>query len=125
MDRIDLFIDVPRVEFEKLRQPSTSESSESVRLRVNTAREVQLKRFVKTHLLTNADMGPVQVWNFCQAEDSAGALLKGAVNQLNLSARAYHRILKVARTIADLAGAERIAVTHVAEALQYRPRFSE
>jgi magnesium chelatase family protein len=125
MDRIDLFIDVPRVEFEKLRQPSTSESSESVRLRVNTAREVQLKRFVKTHLLTNADMGPVQVWNFCQAEDSAGALLKGAVNQLNLSARAYHRILKVARSIADLAGAERIAVTHVAEALQYRPRFSE
>ena len=72
-------------------------------------------------LVANAEMGPVEVWKFCQIDDSATGLLQAAMKQMHLSARSYHRVLKLSRTIADLAGMETMGVAHVAEALQYRP----
>ena len=121
LDRIDIFVDVPSVEYDKLVAPANAEPSRSVRDRTERARKVQLARFTGTDILTNSDMGPNEVYEFCQLDDQASALVKSAMNQMHLSARAYHRILKLARTIADLADEERIGVPHVAEALQYRP----
>ena len=121
LDRIDLFVEVPRVDYEKLIAPTGGESSARVRDRVARARQVQRERFDGTGLITNAEMGPVEVWNFCQVDDSAKALLQTAMRQLHLSARGYHRVLKLSRTIADLAGSESISIAHLAEALQYRP----
>ncbi len=118
-----MFVDVPRVEYEKLVDESKAESSSQVRARVDRARALQRHRFQGTSLASNADMGPVEVWNFCQVDDSGKSLLQAAMKQLGLSARGFHRILKLSRTIADLAGQENIAVSHVAEALQYRPRM--
>ncbi|MBI2165712.1 MAG: YifB family Mg chelatase-like AAA ATPase [Chloroflexi bacterium] len=122
MDRIDLFVEVPRVEYEKLMEPSPGEGSAGVRGRVETARERQRRRFQGTGIVCNAEMGPEQVWQWCQVEGPARNLLQLAMKQLNLSARAFHRVLKVSRTIADLAGADTIGVVHLAEALQYRPK---
>jgi magnesium chelatase family protein len=122
MDRIDLFVEVPRVEYEKLVEPSPSESSAVVRERVAVARLLQRERFKATVRASNAEMGPVEVWEFCAVDGAAKTLLQAATKQLNLSARAFHRILKVARTIADLARSDSIGVTHLAEALQYRPK---
>jgi magnesium chelatase family protein len=98
------------------------ESSEVVRQRVEQARSIQRQRFNGTKLASNADMTPLEVREFCQVESSAQSLLQAAMKQLFLSARAFHRILKLARTIADLAGAESITASHLAEAIQYRPR---
>ena len=123
LDRMDLFVDVPRVEYEKLMDDTAAEESAQVRKRIEAARTVQRRRFQGTNLASNAEMGPVEVWNFCQVDDSAKSLLQAAMKQLNLSARAFHRILKVSRTIADLASAETIGMAHLAEALQYRPRI--
>ena len=89
---------------------------------MQAARERQLERFRGTKLTCNAEMGQTEVREFCQTDASGEKLLKAAVQQLHLSARAYHRVLKLARTIADLAGCEMIAANHVAEAVQYRPR---
>jgi magnesium chelatase family protein len=124
LDRIDIFVDVPRVDYEKLTDGASSEGSMEVRERVHACREMQRLRFSESHLSSNAEMGPVEVREFCQEylDDAARALLKMAVNQLSLSARAYHRVLKVSRTIADLAKAQIIDAAHVAEALQYRQR---
>jgi len=122
MDRLDLFVEVPRVDYEKLADDRPGESSEAVRSRVEAMREVQRKRFAGTKLLLNAEMGPVEVRQFCQTDEAARGLLRAAMNQLHLSARAFHRILKLSRTIADLAGADIIQTPHLAEALQYRPR---
>jgi len=124
LDRVDLFVEVPRVEYEKLAGPAGGEPSEVVRERVARARERQARRFAGTPITCNAEMGPVEVWEVCQVEPSARSLLQTAVRQLGLSARAYHRVLKVARTIADLEGSEAIRLPHLAEALQYRPRLS-
>ena len=123
LDRIDIHIEVPRVEYDKLSDSRLGEPSEAVRTRVETARQIQRQRFAGADGITcNADMRPAEVRKFCDLDDTSRSLMKSAMSQLQLSARAYHRILKLARTIADLAGSERIGPSHLAEALQYRPR---
>ncbi len=122
LDRIDIHVEVPRVDYEKLSDKRNVETSETVRKRVQAARERQLQRFAGTKLTCNTEMGPAEVRDFCKTDASGEKLLKAAMQQLHLSARAYHRVLKLARTIADLAGSEVILANHVAEAVQYRPR---
>lgn len=123
MDRIDIHVEVPRVPFEKLSSQRTGEPSAKVRERVERARVIQRERFKGTTLQTNADMGPAEIRKFCPIDETSTNLLKAAMQQMQLSARAYHRILKLGRTIADLAGAEQIQTAHIAEAIQYRPRL--
>jgi len=128
LDRIDIHVEVPRVEYEKLSDERLGEPSAAIRGRVEAARERQRARFagLETHsgpaLQCNADMGPAEVRQFCEVDAAGKSLLKAAMQQLGMSARAYHRILKLARTIADLAGGEGIETAHLAEAIQYRPR---
>lgn len=110
------------MEYEKLVDDSPIEDSTNPRKRVEQARKVQSERFQDCDFLCNSEMGPAEVWKFCQLEDGARGLLQTATQRLNLSARAFHRILKVSRTIADLEGSEGINVAHLAEALQYRAR---
>ena len=117
-----MFVEVPRVEYEKLVEEPTDEGSQAVRQRVEAARRVQRERFKVRGLSCNAEMGPDDVWHCCVLEESGKALLQAAMNQLSLSARGFHRVLKLARTIADLSGAEGIGAVHLAEALQYRSR---
>jgi predicted ATPase with chaperone activity len=104
LDRIDIHIEVPRVEYEKLSDDRLGEPSAAIQARVEAARERQRQGFQDTSLLSNADMGPAEVREFCPADDAGKSLLRAAMQQLHMSARAYHRILKLARTIADLAG---------------------
>ena len=122
MDRIDIFVEVPPVEYEKLVDEAPVEDSSQVRQRVERAREAQWQRFRDCNFLRNSEMGPAEVWKFCPLDDGAKSLLQTATQQLSLSARAFHRVLKVSRTIADLEGQEQIGVGHLAEALQYRSR---
>ncbi|WP_376794754.1 YifB family Mg chelatase-like AAA ATPase [Thermogemmatispora sp.] len=124
LDRIDIQVEVRRVEFEKLAGTQQPESSLRIRERVQAARERQRRRFAGTHLTCNGEMGPAEVQVFCRVDEAGQRLLKAAVQQLALSARAFHRMLKLARTIADLEGAELISSSHVAEAVQYRPRIA-
>ncbi len=116
LDRIDIQIEVPAVREDELVDAGRGEQSARVRERVERAHERQLARQGKS----NTRLGPREIERFCTAEEKAGALLRQAIGKLHLSARAYHRVLKLARTIADLAGEATIAVTHVAEAIQYR-----
>ncbi|HEV2579792.1 MAG TPA: YifB family Mg chelatase-like AAA ATPase [Ktedonobacteraceae bacterium] len=122
LDHIDIHVEVPRVDYEKLADRRSIENSTTIRARVQAARERQLQRFAGTRLTCNAEMGPPEVRYFCAVEPAAEKLLQAAMQQLHLPARAYQRVLKLARTIADLAGSEGIAANHVAEAIQYRPR---
>ncbi|MBI3913129.1 MAG: ATP-binding protein [Chloroflexi bacterium] len=122
LDRIDIHIQVPRVDYEKLAGDRVGESSEKIRARVEPARARQRARFAGTRLQCNADMGPAEVRKYCPVDEASKNLLRAAMQQLQLSARAYHRILKLARTIADLEGNEKIETAHIAEAIQYRPR---
>jgi magnesium chelatase family protein len=125
LDRIDIHVEVPRVEYEKLSSARLGESSATVRERVEAARSRQRVRFASADGITcNADMRPAEVRKFCVLDETGQSLMRTAMNQLQLSARAYHRVLKLARTIADLAGSESIAPSHLAEALQYRPRLN-
>jgi magnesium chelatase family protein len=124
LDRIDIFIEIPRVDYEKLTDDSIGESSEKVRNRVEAARQIQQNRLKGTGLISNMDMTPVEVKEFCQVETAAQSLLRTAMKQLHLTARGFHRVLKLARTIADLDGVDIIKANHLAEALQYRQRSS-
>jgi magnesium chelatase family protein len=126
LDRIDIHIEVPRVDYEKLSGDRVGETSESIRARVQAARDVQLKRFSQngsSGIVCNADMRIGEIRQFCKLTEEGQSLMRAAMTQLNLSARAYHRILKLAHTIADLAGCGEIQSVHLAEALQYRPRL--
>lgn len=124
MDRIDLFAEVPRVDYEKLTGTAQPEPSSAVRERVARARLVQEERFESMALRTNAAMTPRLVRAHCQEQlaDDAASLLKMAMAQLSLSARAFHRVLKVARTVADLGASQQVTAQHIAEAVQYRRR---
>ncbi len=122
IDRVDIFVEVPHLDYEKLVDDRLAEHSEPVRARVEAARSIQQRRFQGTKLNCNADMTPVEVRDFCQVEAAAQNLLTAAMKQLHLSARAFHRVLKLARTIADLENTEMIKAHHLAEAIQYRPR---
>jgi len=122
LDRIDIHIEVPRVDYAKLTDDRRGEPSAAIRERVERAREVQRQRFAGTTLTCNAEMGPAKVREVCRLDEAGRALVRAAMQQLQMSARAFHRILKLARTIADLAGSERIETAHLAEAIQYRPR---
>jgi len=122
LDRIDIFIDVPHIDYEKLTEDKPAEISEKVRRRIKAAHEIQLERFKGTKLKCNADMTPKEVKESCTVESAAQSLLRAAMKQLHLTARAFHRVLKVSRTIADLENSDIIKTYHVAEALQYRHR---
>jgi magnesium chelatase family protein len=122
LDRIDIHVEVPRVEYDKLTNSLQPEPSVDIRARVQRARDAQIARFTEGRRTCNADMGPGEVRRFCVVEPAAQTLLRAAMSQLHLSARAFHRTLKLSRTIADLAGSEIISAAHVAESIQYRPR---
>lgn len=120
MDRIDIHIEVPRIKFNDLQDGMRGESSEIIRSRVEASRHIQLKRFAGTGITVNSRMGSGEIRMYCGVRGKAAALLKNAFERLNLSARAYTRILKVARTIADLQGMAEIREQHIAEAVQLR-----
>ena len=124
LDRIDIHIDVPRVDYEKLSEERLGETSATIRGRVELARQIQRLRFEgKKNVSANADMHIAEVRQFCVLDEVGQSLMRTAMNQLQLSARGYHRVLKLGRTIADLAGSEVIQPVHLAEALQYRSRL--
>lgn len=120
LDRIDIQIEVPALRYQDLASKDAGESSDVIRKRVNTARAIQHQRFQKTKIHANAQMGARDIKRYCAVNAEGERLLETAINKLGLSARAYSRVLKVGRTIADLAGSEEIQSAHVAEAIQYR-----
>ena len=124
LDRIDMHIEVPRIEYEKLASQQAGEPSATIRQRVIAARQQQQQRF-QAEAATNSGMAPAQIRMWCPLDSACQNLIKTAMRQLNLSARAYHRILKLARTIADLGNSDTIQPIHLAEALQYRSRHLE
>lgn len=125
LDRIDIHLEVPRIKFEKLSKDSLAESSNDIRKRVNKAREIQKNRFVdnpRKTVLTNSEMNQRDIKKYCELDEESKKILKQAVEQMNLSARAYFRIIRISRTIADLENEKNIKTKHIAEALQYRPK---
>ncbi len=141
LDRIDIHVEVPRVDYQKLSDDRLGEPSAAIQQRVERARELQRRRFSASQqsesrpshsekskvgalsVVCNADMRVAEVRQFCKLDGAGESLVRAAMGQMNLSARGYHRVLKLARTIADLAGCEHIQAAHLAEALQYRPKM--
>jgi len=120
MDRIDIQVDVPAVPYKDLTGSRSAESSETIRHRVIAARNTQLRRFFDEHIYTNAQMGPRQLRKYCVLTPECEKIMENAVTKLGFSARGYDRILKVARTVADLEGGEDLEPKHLSEAVQYR-----
>ena len=120
MDRIDIHIDVPSLKFRELSEEAGRERSEVIRERVKRSRDIQIERFKKSKIYCNAQMSARHIKKFCHIESESRSLLEVAINRMGLSARAYDRILKVSRTIADLSGMENIKPEHISEAIQYR-----
>ena len=120
LDRIDLIVEVPALEYEELKSRATAESSAEIKKRVDAARQIQRRRYGEEGGVINARLGPKELRQYCVLDEGGEALMKAAFERMGLSARSYDRILRVARTIADLDGAEAISAEHVAEAIQYR-----
>lgn len=120
LDRIDIHIEVPAVKYEQLSGAPSGEKSKDIRKRVNASRNIQLKRFEQENIFSNSQMNPKQIRKYCHLDAESKDILKRAMEKMGLSARAYDRILKVSRTIADLEGSEKIKVNHISEAVQYR-----
>ena len=120
LDRIDIQVEVPALRYQDLAARDSGEPSSVIRQRVNAARAIQLRRFQKKRIYANAQMGSKEIKRHCVVGEGAEKLLEVAINKLGLSARAYTRILKVGRTIADLEGSEEIQSAHISEAIQYR-----
>ncbi len=120
LDRIDIHIEVQKVEFEQLSDKRKGESSIAIRERVLKAREMQNERYQDLDISYNAQIGPKEIEKYCELNEDSKNLIKNAMEKLNLSARAYDRILKVSRTIADLEQSEHILSHHISEAIQYR-----
>ncbi len=120
LDRIDIHIEVNKVKYNQLEQKEKNETSQEIRKRVNRARQIQLERYQKYHIFSNSELTPKLIEKFCQLNNESKQILETAFYKLNLSARAYNKILKVARTIADLDNCEQIEEKHIAEAIQYR-----
>ena len=112
----------PRIDYEKLTDERPTEQSGAVRIRVQAARQVQIERFGSTGITCNSDMGAAEIKQHCKIDAAAQELMKTAMKQIHFTARAFHRTLKLARTIADLDNASAISTAHLAEALQYRQR---
>ncbi len=120
MDRIDIHVEVPAVPYKDLMIETASEASLDIRQRVTAARAFQTQRFSRAKIYSNAQMNNRQIKKYCAIDAASSQLLESAIEKLGLSARAYHRILKIARTIADLDGASAIKTEHISEAVQYR-----
>jgi len=122
LDRIDIHLEVPRVNYDKLSEGKSGESSIEILKRVVSARSIQKERFSGNHTLCNSEMSLKEIKKYCQLDTQSTQLLLSASKQLSLSARGFHRILKLSRTIADLEKSKDISTSHIAEALQYRPK---
>jgi len=123
LDRFDIHIDVQRVDYDKLTDQRRGEPSAAIQARVEGARERQRERYSQNpYIRANSDLSASEIDDVCQREPAAEQLLRAALQKMHLSARSFHRVLKLSKTIADLAGADVIAVEHVAEAIQYRSR---
>ena len=120
LDRIDLHVTVPSVEYEAMRRRETPESSAEVKARVDAAWAIQAKRLAGSGAACNAQIAPAQLGSFCRLDEAGEKLMKSAFQRMGLTARSHDRILRVARTIADLDGEADIGATHLAEAIQYR-----
>lgn len=120
LDRIDLQVEVQSVKYSNISDTNKGESSKIIKQRVNKARKIQENRYKKYNIFSNSDLTPSLIEKYCKLDDESKTILEKAFNKLNLSSRAYNRILKVARTIADLSGRENIDKGDIAEAIQYR-----